>query len=235
AEVADGDRVLDVGSGTGSLSFAVHAATKTAHVIGVDPSRAFIEYATQKSRDSRAEFEVADAQRLSFEDGSFDKTLSMLVMNFIPDRERALEQMIRVTKPDGVVAAAVWDYAGEMQMLRVFWDEAVAFDPAVAPRDEAHMPLCKEGELAALWTKKGLANVEQAPLTIATRFESFDDYWSPFLMGQGPAGAYVTSLSEERRLELEQRLRQRLLGSSADRAIDLRARAWAVKGRVAPR
>jgi hypothetical protein len=126
----------------------------------------------------------------------------------------------------------VWDYGDGMQMLRVFWDEAVALDPAIATRDERTMPLCRRGELAALWKAQGLQSVEEQPITIDLTFTSFDDYWRPFLGGQGPAGAYVKSLSEPQRAALESRLRQRLLATQPDRPFTLPARAWAVKGRV---
>ena len=133
---------------------------------------------------------------LPFADDAFDRTLSMLVLNFVPDPAAALQQMIRVTRPGGVVAAAVWDYGEGMQMLRTFWDAAVALDPAAAPRDERHMPLCTRGALADLWRTHGLHDVDEQPLTIEMAFESFDDYWQPFLCGQGPAGVYVSSLAE---------------------------------------
>jgi len=140
-----------------------------------------------------------------------------------------------VTRQGGVVAAAVWDYAEGMQMLRVFWDEATELDPTIGSRDEAHMPLCKAGQLGALWRQQGLENVQELPLTVALSFASFDDYWAPFLLGHGPAGVYVAELSKERQTALEQRLRRRLLGDGSDRPFDLPARAWAVKGTVVHR
>lgn len=227
----DGDAVLDVGSGTGALSFAVHDATKASRVTGIDLSPEYVS-AAQKSADSRVQFEVGDAQALKLKDAAFDRTLSMLVINFIPDPARALMEMRRVTKPGGVVAAAVWDYGDGMQMLRTFWDEATALDPAIEPRDEKHMPLCKQGELAALWNRGGLKDVQEVPLTATLHFTSFDDYWAPFLLGQGPAGAYVSKLPKERQVALRERLRKRLLGGAGDRAIEMQARAWAVKGTV---
>ncbi len=129
------------------------------------------------------------------------------------------------------MAAAVWDYADGMQMLRTFWNEAVVSDPAIAARDEALMPFCKVGELAALWSRGGLLHVDEQPLTIQMAFASFEDYWTPFLGGQGPAGAYAASLPEAERDVLRLRLRKRLVGDD-DRAFTLPARAWAVRGTV---
>jgi len=222
AGVTEGDRVLDVGSGTGALSAAV-AAIESVQVTGVEPAAAYVRYA-QDRLDGH--FEVGDAMALPFADDSFDRTLAMLVLNFVPDPAAALQQMIRVTRPGGVVAAAVWDYGEGMQLLRTFWDAAIALDPAAAPRDERHMPLCTHGALARQWRMHGLMDVDERPLTIDMAFESFDDYWQPFLGGQGPAGAYVSSLAESARHALESRLRARLDD------LTMRARAWAVRGVV---
>jgi SAM-dependent methyltransferase len=227
-----GDVVLDVGSGTGALASAVLAETDSGRVIGIDPSTAYVEYARARTKNERATFEEGDGQRLRFSDDVFDKTFSLLVISFIPNPSKALSEMIRVTRPAGVVAAAVWDYGEGMEMLRVFWDEAVALDPSSESRDERHMPLCRPGELAALWRQHGLADVTEAPLVIPLAFSSFDDFWLPFLRGQGPAGAYVASLPETRQLTLRERLRKRL-GANAARSLTLSARAWAVKGVVA--
>jgi SAM-dependent methyltransferase len=235
ASVGPQDAILDVGSGTGALAFAVAEAMPSARLTGVDPSSAYVRYAQAGAPSERVRFLVGDAQALQLPDAAFDKALSLLVMNFIPDPARALREMIRVTRPGGVVAAAVWDYGGGMEMLRVFWDEAVALDSAIAARDERNMPLSRPGELAALWRGHGLQYVEEQPIAIELPFASFDDYWSPFLGGQGPAGAYTSSLSETARVGLESRLRRRLLGGRLDGAFTLRARAWAVKGVVPAR
>lgn len=235
AGVKEADRVLDVGSGTGSLALAVLQEAPASRVVGVDLSPAYVAHARTRADGERATFEEGDAQRLRFPEGSFDKTLSLLVLNFIPDRAAAVREMARVTRPGGVVAAAVWDYGDGMEMLRVFWDEVVAMDPASEKKDERHMPVCRKGELAALWTAQGLLDVREEPLVIATNFTSFDDFWTPFREGQGPAGAYVASLSEGSRRDLEQRVRRRLLGEGGDRPISLSARAWAVRGVVPAR
>jgi len=230
SEVREGEAVLDVGTGTGALAFAVRDATKTAKVTGIDPSPAYVAHAKDRNTDRRVQFATGDAQALSFSDAQFDRTMSLLVVNFIPDRERALKEMIRVTKPGGIVSAAVWDYGEGMEMLRVFWDAAVQLDRAAATRDEVDMPLCKKGELAAAWRQAGLHDVRETSLRATLRFSSFDDYWEPFRLGQGPAGAYVARLPSERQMELRERLRRRLLGAETDHPIELQASAWAVRG-----
>jgi SAM-dependent methyltransferase len=235
AAVDEGDSVLDAGSGTGALSFAVAEAIPSVRVTGVDPSGAYVRYAQARAPSARVRFLVGDAQALEVPDATFDKTLSLLVMNFIPDPAKALREMIRATRAGGIVAAAVWDYGEGMQMLRVFWDEAVALDSTLAGRDERNMPLCRKGELAALWRAQGLQQVEEQPIAIERAFASFVDYWSPFLGGQGPAGAYAASLAETARVALESKLRKRLLGERQDGAFTLQARAWAVKGVVPDR
>ena len=234
AGVRDGDAVIDVGSGTGALTAAVVAAVPSSRVIGIDPAATYVAFAQARHPVDRVRFEVGDARQLRFLNASFDRTLSILVLNFVPDPAKALDQMIRVTRPGGTVAAALWDYGQGMEMLRVFWDEAIALAPAMDARDERHMPLSRKGELAALWREHGLQDVAEESLTIQTRFVSFDDYWSPFLEKQGPAGEYVASLRAGEQDQLRLRLRRRLLGGGPDRPITLDARAWCVRG-IVPR
>ena len=137
AGVKNGDRVLDVGTGTGSVAAAVEASMPASEIVGIDPSQAFIAYAQKNAKSARARFEVGDAQALKFKDASFDQTLALLVMNFIPDHNKAIAEMRRVTRPQGTVSACVWDYDAGMQMLRFFWDEAIALDPAIEPEGRA--------------------------------------------------------------------------------------------------
>lgn len=229
AGVRDGDTVADIGCGTGALTLAVAAAAPSSRVVGIDRAEPFVAFAREHHQQERIRFEVGDAQQLPLPDGAFDRTLSLLILNFIPDPAQALREMIRVTRSGGTIAAAVWDYGEGMQMLRWFWDEAVMGSD---PKDERHMPLCRRGELPALWRKHQLQHVADEALTIEMRFASFDDYWSPLLEKQGPAGAHVASLSADDCERLRLKLRRRLLGDAPDGPILLSARAWAVRGIV---
>jgi SAM-dependent methyltransferase len=232
AGVRNGDAVLDVGSGTGALTAAVAAVAPSSRIIGIEPAAPYVAFAQTCYPGDLVRFVVGDAQQLRFVDESFDRTLSLLVLNFIPDPAKALDEMIRVTRPGGTVAAAVWDYGQDMEMLRIFWEEVIALNPATDARDERHMPLCGKGELGALWREHRLEDVSEETLTIRTPFSSFDAYWSPFLEKQGPAGACVAALAASEREQLRLRLRRRLLGEGPDHPIVLVARAWAVRGIV---
>jgi len=232
AGVQDGESVLEVGSGTGALASAIVEARPKAHVTAVEPAQDYVSAARQQAPRRGVRYVVGDAQTLDFSDGTFDRAVSLLALNFVPDPAQALAEQIRVTRPGGLIAAAVWDYGDGMQMLRVFWEEAAANDPAADARDERHMPLCRHSQLSALWLSHGMLAVGERPLTIEQPFASFEDYWTPFLGGQGPAGAYVASLSPAARTHLSDRLRRRLTGDHGNDGgpFVLTARAWAVKG-----
>jgi ubiquinone/menaquinone biosynthesis C-methylase UbiE len=150
AGVKNGDRVLDVGTGTGSLAATLEATMPDSEIVGIDPSEGFIKSAQKNAKSARVHFEVGNAQALTFNDSSFDDTLALLVVNFVPDHRKAVIEMRRVTHPQGIVSACVWDYDRGMQMLRFFWDEAVAVDPAIEPKDERHMKLSHQGQLGDL-------------------------------------------------------------------------------------
>jgi SAM-dependent methyltransferase len=232
-DLPEGGRMLDVGSGTGSLAFAIAERKRQARVLGIDPSKEYIAYAASKnSFADRASFEVGDAQQLHFPEASFDAALSLLVINFIPDPKKALAELRRVTKPGGKLAAAVWDYAEGMRMLRTFWDAAVNRDPGAESLDEKHMPLCRAGELSALWSQAGLENIREQPIDIGMRFGSFADYWDPFLLGQGPAGAYVRRLDRGKLQALRDEVKRRLPLSAENTPFVLPARVWSVRGIV---
>ena len=224
-------RLLDVGSGTGALAFSLAERQPQSVVQGIDPSSEYVEYAGRKNPfPDRVRFGVGDAQHLQFADASFDASLSLLVFNFIPDRRKAISEVRRVTKPGGVVAAAVWDYGAGMRMLRVFWDAAVTMDRTAEKSDELHMPLCRSGELESLWKDGGLENVTGQPLEIQMQFASFADYWDPFLLGQGPAGAYVSRIDVSRREALRAEVKRRLRLELENAPFSLPARVWAVRG-----
>jgi SAM-dependent methyltransferase len=229
----DHGTVLDAGAGTGSLAFTIAERKEECRVVGIDPSKEYVAYATRKNPFSdRVHFETGDAQALRFPDAGFDASLSLLVFNFIPDPGKALSELRRVTKSGGPIAAAVWDYGGDMTMLRAFWDAVASTDPSAEKLHEKHMPLCRRGELTGLWRQGGLQHVREAPLDISTRFDSFMDYWNSFVHGQGPAGAYTRRLAPEARLRLRQEVKRRLSLSSEDKPFTLRARAWSVRGKV---
>ena len=228
--VPPGARWLDVGCGTGALSAAILELAAPREVVGIDPSAGFVAHAARHVASDRARFETGDAQSLAAPDGGFDAAVSGLVLNFVPAPERALSEMVRVTRPGGQVAFYVWDYADGMQYLRRFWDAAVALDPAASDLDEGRrFRICQPGPLERLASQAGLRDVACRPIDVATRFAGFDDYWTPFLGGQGPAPGYVASLDDVRRTVLRDRIRERL-PVAADGSIELIARAWAVRG-----
>jgi SAM-dependent methyltransferase len=224
-DVPPGATWLDVGCGTGALTATVLRSAAPSSVLGVDPSPSYVAFAASHVDDPRATFRAGDAMALPVEPASFDVVVSGLVLNFVPDPAAAVAEIRRAARPGGTVGAYVWDYgAGGIGLLRAFWDAAVALDPAAAALDEAvRFPLCGEGALGAAF------GVEARGITVPTVFRDFDDYWTPFLGGQGPAPAYLASLPEDRRVALRESLRERLPVAS-DGSIRLTARAWAVRG-----
>ena len=226
--LAQASRVLDVGCGPGPLTAVVAEVVGAANVAAVDPSEQFARAC--RERVPGADVRVAPAEELPFEDDSFDAVLSQLVVNFLSDPPAGVREMRRVTRPGGAVAATVWDYTGEMTMLRAFWDAAVEVDPdGAGPLDEGRrMAHHKPGPLAALWSEAGLADVDTDAVVVRAAYEDFDDLWVPFTAGVGPAGAYCAGLPSD----LRERLRaayHRNVGSP-DGPFELSARAWLVRG-----
>jgi SAM-dependent methyltransferase len=240
---------LDVGCGTGVLSQTILEYMPLT-LKGLDSSEGFVAYAKNKITDARATFIVGDARALPFENQNFDTVVSGLMLNFVPEPEKAVTEMVRVTKLGGTVAAYVWDYAGKfqgenlqsltahdqkdfhpgMEMMRYFWDAVVTLNPQGLSLDEGQRyPLCHPKPLADLFGKAGLGQVEVRALDVPTYFRDFDDYWSPFLGGTGTAPNYVASLTEEARAALRDYLQEHLPIQS-DGSLQLIARAWAVLG-----
>ncbi len=226
--IAPGKAWLDVGCGTGALSQRIVEVAAPARVTGVDPSDGFVAHAA--AHVAGAQFRTGDAQALPVGDGEFDAVVSGLVLNFVPDQPKAIAEMRRAARPGGTVAAYVWDYAGEMQLIRRFWDAAGALDPGARALDEARrFPDCRPEALRTLFDGAGLRDVETKAIDAPTVFADFDDYWSPFLAGQGPAPGYCMKLPEDLRDALRDRLRASL-PRARDGTIPLIARAWAVRG-----
>ena len=227
-DVGPQKRWLDVGCGTGALSAAILTRCEPISVLGVDPSSAHVGWAGAQIQDSRAHFVIGDATSLPNE--VFDVVVSGLVLNFVPDPSAAVIAMRNVA-PKGIVAAYVWDYSGRMELMRHFWDAAVALDPAAAELDEGHrFQICRPERLESIWQDAGFTEVKTQAIDVPTVFRDFDDYWTPFLGGQAPAPGYAMSLEEEHRDALRDRIRHGL-PSSSDGSIPLIARAWAVQGR----
>lgn len=232
--VAPGRHWLDVGCGTGALSATILARAEPASVIGIDPSADFVEHARARVVDARATFAVGSAAAIPLPTGGADVVASGLVLNFVPDVPAALAEMRRVAAPGATIAAYVWDYAGRMDLIRRFWDAALALDPAAAAEDEgARFPLSAPAPLAAAFTAAGLASVETRAIDVPTPFASFGELWAPFLSGVGPAPGYAMRLDDDRRTALRERLRA-MLPVEPDGSIQLIARAWAVRGEVGP-
>lgn len=230
---APGASWIDIGCGTGALTSAVLGTCEPSRVVGIDSSVAFLHAAEIQVPDSRVCFKQGDAQAIPEDDDTFDVAVSALVLNFVPDKDAAVREMIRVARPGGTVALYVWDYAGHMQVMRYFFDAAIALNAKASEFDDGvKAPVCRPGPLMQLLASAGLADVEVRAIDIPTAFESFDDYWTPFLGGTGSAPTYCMSLSEAAREQLREAIRRRL-PTGPDGEILLAARAWAAKGRVA--
>lgn len=228
--VPSGGCWLDVGCGTGALSGAILKSAAPREVLGLDPSEEYIALARRLITDARCRFISGDAQALPEELQGFDAAVSGLVINLVPDPVRALAEMYRVTRDGGTVGVYVWDFAEGMQVFRCMWDAARPIDPEAAQLDQGvRYTLCRPEPLRKLFAEGGLRHIDIQQLDIPTVFVDFDDYWTPFLSGEGTAPGYVMSLSEEHRSELRKRIRS-AMPIRADGSIHLNARAWLARG-----
>jgi SAM-dependent methyltransferase len=231
--VPAGSRWLDVGSGTGALTDVLVEVGGARAVVGVEPSPGFVRHARGRSYGAtEVQFLEGDAQALPVASGEVDVGVSGLVLNFVPDRPRMVSEMARAVRPRGTVALYVWDASGGgMELITRFWEAVVEVDPACSAIAEADRfrDVCAPEPLRALFGGAGLGAVETRAIDVPTVFRDFEDYWTPFLGGQGPAPAYLASVSEEQRNAVRERLR-RILPAAADGTIRLNARAWAVRG-----
>jgi SAM-dependent methyltransferase len=222
AGVRAGQRVLDVGCGPGALTSELVRRVGAPAVAAVDPSEPFVEAA--RARNPGVEVLQATAEHLPFPDSAFDAALAQLVVHFMSDPIAGLTEMARVTRTGGVIAACVWDHAGDSGPLHVFWDAARDLDPTVV--DESQLPGAREGHLVELFETAGFQAVDGTALSVSVEHSSFDDWWAPFTRGVGPAGSYVLGLDEVRRAELRERCRSQLPSGP----FVLTARAWAARG-----
>jgi SAM-dependent methyltransferase len=222
AGVRDGQRVLDVGCGPGALTAELVTRIGPSAVAAVDPSEPFV--AAARERHPEVSVERASAERLPFPDDAFDAALAQLVVHFMSDPGAGVAEMRRVTRPDGVVAACVWDHAGGQGPLSAFWDVARQLDPDVD--DESRLVGAREGDLTRLFEAAGLRDVEETALSVSLEHPTFDEWWEPYTFGVGPAGAYVAKLDRER----QARLREACRSALPDAPFVLTPRAWTARG-----
>src|SRR5215469_203351 len=227
--LADGDRVLDVGCGTGSLTFALPQIANIASGIGIDLTEAYVEFSRAQNTDPRITFRAADARALPFEDNSFDRAFSMLALQFIPDAARAVAELRRVVRPGGTVTAAVWDSYGGMPHMRMVWDIAAVLDALI--EGYFFRPLSQPNEMANVWRDLGFVDVEQTSLLIRMEFSGFDDYWLP-LTSEGPLAQFITGLSATARATLTEHVRRAYVANLPDGPRSFASVAWACRGTV---
>jgi SAM-dependent methyltransferase len=232
AAVREGAKALDVGCGTGNLAVELAGKSAFASIEAFDFSPAYIAYAKARGADARINFQEGDACAIPFADGTFDLTLSMLVLAFIPEPQRAVREMVRVTKPGGTVAACMWDLRGGVVFARMFWDTAAILDPNAAELRGKAMsrPITRQGGIAGGFRDAGLQNVQETALTIPMNFSDFEDFWGPFEGRESGFAAYVSGLDGAQKEKLRSALRLAYLDGSPDGPRTYFATAWAARG-----
>ncbi len=235
AGLAAGERVIEVGCGTGSLTFTLTKHADVASVEAIDYDAQFVAAARERNADPRITIAEGDACNLQFADGDFDRALSMLVLHFVSDADRAIAEMRRVLRPGGIAAATVWDNFGGMPSVRLFWDSAAAIEPRAADRRNAGLirPMTRPGELSRAFAGAGFRDVSETMLTIRMDFANFEDYWTPMITGQGTHAEFMASLTDPTRRRIEDAVRDGYLCNRPDGPRSFASVAWAVRG-VAP-
>jgi SAM-dependent methyltransferase len=223
AGVEAGQRVLDVGCGPGALTAELVDRIGADAVAAADPSQPFVD--AVRTRHPGVDVQLASAEDLPFANGAFDTSIAQLVVHFMTDPVGGLSEMRRVTRPDGVVAACVWDLAGDRSPLSVLWRAAADLDPGVV--DESGRPGARAGHLVELFEAAGLRSIEPAELEVALEHPTFEEWWEPYEAGVGPAGAYVAGLQPDARDALRDRCRALL----PDAPFVMTSVAWAARGR----
>ncbi|SRR6266702_2090946 len=234
AGVVDGERVIDVGCGTGSLTLLIPDRANVATIEAIDYEEQFVDALRQRNTDPRISARQADACAIPFGDNQFDRALCMLVLHFVPTPDQAIAEMLRVVRPGGIVAATVWDTFGGMPSQRMFWDTIAAIEPGALGRRGLSLvrPMTFPGEMARTFLAAGLEQITEATLAIRMDFANFDDYWVPLINGQGTLAAYLSALPEGVSERVQTSVRQAYLSDQPDGPRSFASVAWAVKGTV---
>jgi SAM-dependent methyltransferase len=237
AGAADGERIIDVGCGTGSLTFLIPARANVSAIEAMDYEEQFVEALRQRNNDPRITASQGDACALRFGENEFDRALSMLVLHFVSDARQAVAEMFRVVRPGGVVAATVWDTFGGMPSQRIFWDTIAAIEPSAVARRCAALvrPMTFPGEMTSAFAGAGLQDITETTLTIRMEFTEFDDYWLPLINGQGTLAVFLSTLPKGISEQVKAGVRQAYLCGQPDGPRSFASVAWAVKGTVPTR
>ncbi|WP_085026646.1 class I SAM-dependent methyltransferase [Ensifer aridi] len=234
AGLADGEKILDVGCGTGSLTFALAKAADLSEIAAIDYSPVFVEEAIRRNTDPRINIRQADACALPFADGAFDRALALLVLHFVPEAGKAVAEMRRVVRPGGVVAAAVWDHLGGMPGMRMMVDTVAALSEGGRQLRARYcfQPMMRPGEMKRTFVEEGLADVTETQLMIRMDYRNFDDYWAPIAAGEGPLGKYVATLDAAERARVDAAMRDAYEAGQPDGPRSFANVAWACRGIV---
>ena len=232
AGLAEGERIIDVGCGNGSLTFALARAPELREIVAIDYSPVFVEAAIQRNSDPRIKIRQADACSLPFEDGSFDRALALLVLHFVPEAGKAVAEMRRVVRKGGVVAAAVWDHLGGMPGMRMMIDTVAALSEGGRKLRARYcfQPMMQPGEMKRTFVEQGLLEVTETELMICMDYQSFDDYWAPIAAGEGPLGKYVATLDAAERARTDAAVRDAYEAGRPDGPRSFASIAWACRG-----
>ncbi|UWU13147.1 class I SAM-dependent methyltransferase [Rhizobium sullae] len=234
AGLADGEKILDVGCGTGSLTFALARTAELGEIAAIDYSPVFVEETIRRNTDPRIKVRQADACALPFDDGTFDRALALLVLHFVPEASKAVAEMRRVVRPGGIVAAAVWDHLGGMPGMRMMVDTVAALSDAGRQLRARYcfQPMMQPGEMKRTFVEQGLVNVTETQLMIRMDYQNFDDYWTPIGAGEGPLGKYVATLDAAERVRTEAAVRDAYEAGQPDGRRSFANVAWACRGIV---